>query len=126
MAIGKRMSLNEARFHILDPADRKENSIQGFAVETGEEGGIRSFKVTEAAKGLAARQGFTDQIGLITAAFYEPMGDPGARSRGANATDLGTFRKLTIKERDDVKIGKPIAVVHIRYVDPEELKNLGR
>ena len=63
--------------------------------QTGEKGDLNEFKVVDAAQSVAARQQFTDQIGIITAAFY----DPPVQSRGLG-TGLGEQREAKI---DDAK-----------------------
>ena len=71
----------------------------------------------DAQDSLAACQQFTEQIGLITAAFYTPTGT--ARAIG---TTFGEDRKKRIEEGEDIECGNLLAVVHIRYVEPEALK----
>ena len=65
---------------------------------------------------LAARRQFTDQIGLISVAFYNP-----ATSRALLGTDAGPPGKADFTERGGVNVGSLIAVVHVRLVDADEL-----
>jgi hypothetical protein len=124
---GKRVNLDEAAGWILDPAGNPFKiggypmwRVQGFETATGEEGIMRQFTVVDAEKSLAARQKFTDQLGLITAAFYQEN-----TSRGAVGTDAGTEIKVKIKQRK-AEVGNLLAVVHIRYVDASTLQDEGK
>ena len=112
--VGKRVSLDGARPWEMDP--RKAYQVPGFVTETGAKGQYRDFVVVDANVSLAARQKFTDQIGIITAAFYAPVS--GARTVG---TDLGEAHNVAIEEGVGYPVGPLLAVVHIRYVEPEAL-----
>ena len=114
--VGAPVSLAEARFWILDPESAKTHAVRGFVTETGREGKLRKFTVVDAQKSLAARQRFTEQIGMITAAFYAPAG--GSRAIG---TAAGEERVENLEEAGGVKVGNLLGVVHIRYVEPEAL-----
>ena len=114
--VGKRVNLDEAKHWELDPADGPVYAVRGFVSEVGAEGKLREFKVVDADSSLAARQKFTDQIGIITAAFYAPAG--GSRGLG---TGLGKERKEEILQAHDLKPGNLLSVVHIRYVDADAL-----
>jgi hypothetical protein len=114
---GKRVNLDEARHYVLDPAFSRIFGIRGFATETGAQGKYREFVVAAAEHTLAARRQFTDQIGLITVAFYNPAG----KSRSALGTDAGQEGTADLTERGGVNVGSLIAVVHVRLVDAEEV-----
>ncbi len=128
LAIGQRVSLADAHHYIMDPKQSKVYAVRGFATETGKDGGYLAFKIAEASKALAARQQFTDQIGLITVALYEPINNhnPASRSRGVVGTATGDFKPADIPEIADIDCGKPIAVIHIHYVDPEEFRKISQ
>ena len=125
--VGKRVNLEEARPWELDPQSRDatliENvptwAVRGFVSETGTQGKLRDFVVVDAEQSLAARQRFTDQIGLITAAFYLPKG---TRSVG---TGQGAERIENIREAANKEVGNLLAVVHLRYVDEQALPTQG-
>jgi len=120
--VGKRVNLDEARHWELDPAQGTLFAVRGFVTETGVQGKLREFLVTDADQSLAARQKFTDQIGLITAAFYTPVKpQPDPRSRGMLGTTLGNERNEQILEAERLVPGKLLSVVHIRYVDAASL-----
>jgi hypothetical protein len=76
----------------------------------------REFVFTDLANSVAARKGFGDSIGLITAAFYAEYG----RGLGVGAGEAEERKLNTV----DFKVGRLLAVVQIRYVDEEELKKL--
>jgi hypothetical protein len=114
---GKRVNLDQARHYVLDPALSRVFGVRGFTTETGAQGTFREFVVATAERSLAARRQFTDQIGLITLAFYNPKGT----SRALLGTDAGAEGKADLAERTGVDVGTLIAVVHIRLVDAQEL-----
>ena len=91
--------------------------MRGFFTSTGPDAQLLEFKVVDAQDSVAARQQFTDQIGLITAAFYEPKGGP--RRVG---TGFGNLRTEDATEAAHLEVGHLRAVVHIRYVEPEALR----
>ena len=113
-----RVNLDEAAAWRLDPSPSRIYSIPGYFEATGDQGKYRQFEVVDAEQSTAARQKFTEQIGIITAAFYAPKGQSprpaGNKSRAqkSGATEL----------YDDVEPGNLLGVVHIRYVDAEAIK----
>ncbi len=111
--VGKRVNLDEARHWILDP--KKLYAVRGFVTESVAQGSLREFQVVDADDSLAARQKFTDQIGLITAAFYEAAS--GSRAVG---TGLGREREERFEQREGTRVGNLLAVVHLRYIDADE------
>jgi hypothetical protein len=120
-----RRNINDARCWVLDP--HSENTlkihgiptwaIRGFQTKSGAQGKLREFVVVDADKSLAARQRFTDQIGIITAAFFSEKGG----TRSALGIGLGRERDEEFHRRDDVDRGNLFAVVHVRYADADEL-----
>lgn len=127
--IGKPVNLDEARHWALDPdaPGAMVNgvptfAVRGFVSETGEQGKVKLFAVSDASESLAARQKYTDNIGLITAAFYTP-GSDGA-TRAAIGTTAGREQQENLKERDDVSVGNLIASLHIRYIDEETFRKI--
>jgi uncharacterized caspase-like protein len=117
----KRVNLDEARHWELDPAISTVFAIRGFATDESAQGKLREFVVVDAEASLAARQKFSDQVGLITAAFYAPSG--GARSVG---TGFGRDRNEKYIEGQDIKPGNLLSVVHIRYVEADALDKTPR
>lgn len=116
---GQRVNLSEARHWVLDPLKRRTWAIKGFytGVGTGSDT-YREFTVVDAQKSLAARQQFSDNIGLITAAFYEREG--GQRAVG---TDAGVEREEQVGlYRKGGRVGNLIGVIHLRYVSLEALR----
>jgi uncharacterized caspase-like protein len=132
MLWGQHVNLDDARYHILDPAALKPEvkkawgntwSIGGFATETGENGKLRQFLVGTAEQSLAAKRKFTEQLGLITVAFYEAdrSGDEG-RARGHQGIIPGDEKKVKISEVVGYKPGKLRVVLNIHYVDADDPK----
>jgi hypothetical protein len=130
---GQRMNLEDARAWVLDPktALKVKNmptwDIKGFVTETGQHGKYKEFVIVDADKGLAARQQFTDSIGMITAAFYKavPKNTPEeapSSSRSAFSTDAGSEHVADLTENKDLKAGEFLSVVHIKYVDADSLR----
>jgi len=117
--VGARVNLDEARYWILDPKTSNLFAIRGFFSKLTGEGNYREFRVVDAQKSLAARQSFTDQIGLITAAFYAPK----STSRAPVGTELGDQRTDKVELMEGTACGPLVAVVNIRYVEPETLES---
>ncbi len=111
----QRVNLAEARAWQLDP--NTEFGIPGFFSQTGEHAQYREFKVVDAPRSEAARQQFTDQLGLITAAFYSAK--PKTTSRSMVGTGMGNEYHVQTGEYEDTVPGDLLAVVHIRYVEPD-------
>lgn len=118
-----RVDLPEARHWELDPnrTPRKLWGIGGFTTTVGDGHGTwRKFVVAEAAESLAVRQGYGDQVGIITAAFYAPA--PGARSIGVVA---GPEERVRMQMASGARPGNLLSVIQIRYVEPAILQKLG-
>jgi len=85
--LGQHGSLADATHTVLDPATlagaRKVWGVRGFATQTGEHGRVRQFVVNTAAESLAARRKYTQDMGLITAAFYDPNDRGSLRHAGS-------------------------------------------
>ena len=120
---GQHVSLDKARAWVLDPKDKNLKggpprwTIAGFAIKTGDQGIKKEFVIVDAQQSLAAQQSFTDEIGLITAVFYKPLGE----ARGNLGILPGNNVAANIGVRRGVTPGNQIGVVHIRYVDAKAL-----
>jgi hypothetical protein len=125
--VAPRVNLSQARHWVLDPNppnSQRRNvwGINGFVTETGVQGKLREFKVVDAESSVAARKSFTDQIGLITAAFYRReiprtyAGSSIGSARPGAGTGFGEERQADLRERTDVRPGDLWAVINIRYV----------
>jgi uncharacterized caspase-like protein len=114
--VAQRVNLAAARPWVLDPARGSVNAIRGFVTETGVNGKLRDFIVVDGQQSLAGRRQFTEQIGIITAAFYAPAG--GSRRIG---TAAGDERREDLKERAGFTPGNLLGAVQIRYAEPSEL-----
>ncbi len=88
--------------------------VKGFVKETGAQGKTGLFTFTDVENSLAGRQGFTEGIGLITAAFYKPDG-PG-RSIGVIA---GREIIEDLTPRKGINPGNLIGVYNLRYVEAQ-------
>ena len=125
---GQHVNLDEARAWVLDPNARELRggppvwTIKGFATATGADGKMRQFEIVDADKSLAARQQFTESIGLITVAFYHAA----SGSRGALGTQAGAEVNVDLTERAGLKIGELLGVAHLRYVDADALNTAGQ
>jgi hypothetical protein len=113
-----RVNLNDARPWVLDPAQATVFAVRGFVTETEAAGKLRQFTVVDGSESLAARREFTDQLGIVTAAFYAP----GSSSRGPLGVQAGRERTEDLTEREGVTPGQLPAVVHLRYSDAETLQ----
>ncbi len=130
----QRVSLDEARAWRLEP--RQAYWIQGFYHRSGQSDEGKAdyewdtFKVVAPPESLAYQQGYTEQIGLITAMFCEvPEHEPpGARTRalGNVGTGAGKKRQGKIEEYQPTSVGRLLAVFNIHYVEPEVLERLQR
>ena len=125
---GAHVDLSEARAWVLDPYGPELKggaavwNVPGFATTTGTNGKIREFLISDAENSLAARQKYTDEIGLITAAFYY-AGDGSRGGSGALGTQAGDEVSMDLTEYAGIKVGNLRGVVHIRYVDAEALRS---
>ena len=121
--VGKRVNLQEARHWILDPSTlrtpRKVWAVRGFVSKTGEQGEVRKFTVVDADKSLAARQKFTDNIGLITIALYENQAARNVGIGSAIGTDAGQAIRQDIAVVSGTKCGNLIAALNIKYIDAD-------
>jgi uncharacterized caspase-like protein len=118
--IAKRVNLDEARAWVLDPKESRKFVVKGFVSQTGKQGRLRKFVVVDGQQSLAARQEFTEQLGLITVAFYKPASEArataGATLGSALGTGAGEEIDADMTERK-MKVGEFIGVVHLRYAD---------
>jgi hypothetical protein len=119
---GQYVNLDEARAWELDPQVSRVYAVRGFVTEADVKGRLKEFTVVDASASLAAeRQQFTEQVGVITAAFYAPAG--GERGVG---TAAGRERDERIERGRGYDVGNLLAVVHIRYVDADSAQLAGR
>ena len=130
MIIAPRVSLENARPWVLettvtDGFKVPTVAVPGFCVEEGERGKFRKFTVVEASQSVAGRQNYTDQLGLITLAFYSLKG--AGPSRGNQGTAMGVEEiKRILKAEPNLIMGKFEASVNIRYVDADSPELAGR
>jgi hypothetical protein len=111
----QRVNLAEARYWRLDP--NGVFGIRGFFSRLGDDGKFNEFTVTDAPNSLSERESFSDQLGIITAAFYTPKGG----SRGL-MTEPGKEQRQKLRMYKDMEVGNLLAVINIHYVEPEALQ----
>ncbi len=121
LTMAPRVNLAMARAWYLDPAEQDSKGkvkparycIRGFYKKTGNDDAYREFVVTDAPESAASRKGYTEQIGLITAALYSPT------SPKAIGTEFGKEYKQHLKYYKGNKVpGDLIGVLHVRYDEP--------
>jgi hypothetical protein len=126
----QRVSLDDARAWWLGarPAGKAAAlyAVRGFFKEIGRFDRYNSFTVVDVPESEAARQGFTEQIGVISAAFYEPISKDATRGDGP---DVGTGRGAEGRDRVDEYQGDKVpgtqrAVIHIRYLSRRGLQDI--
>jgi hypothetical protein len=134
-AVAPRVSLESARYWLLPP--RFNGVIPGFFESVGDKGGTNpaigyDFRVTTAPQSEAAQKGFTDQIGLITVAYYSTKKAPPPPANETEGQKSGRFRSMrnsgslgtelgnqfeTRLERADYEIDQLLGIVHIHYAE---------
>ena len=121
MIIAPRVSLENARPWVLDtdvPPGFKvpTYTVPGFCINEEDKLTFRNFTVVEASQSVAGRLNYTDQLGMITLAFYGLKGG----ARGAVGTKMGVEQiKKLAKADPNLVMGTMQAVVNIRYVDAD-------
>ncbi|MCA9068549.1 MAG: hypothetical protein KDA84_06485, partial [Planctomycetaceae bacterium] len=113
----KRSLLDDGRLWVLEQGENYK--IDGYYVPLADPtpGGKNykhiPFKIVDVDKSVAARESFTDQIGLISFAFFENAG------RGVAFGEDG--QNITEEKLKPVSFlrGRCLAVFHIRYVEAE-------
>jgi uncharacterized caspase-like protein len=125
-AVAKRVNLDEARYWVLDPKVATRFAIRGFVTDTGPQGRLRKFVIVDGEESVAARQEFTEQLGLITVAFYDA--EPVFRGAGAMlgsaapGTGFGEEVREDLSVNQEYQIGQLRAALSIRYASPEAIE----
>jgi hypothetical protein len=92
-------------------------SVNGFFSQVGDNAKYNEFRVVDAQDSQAARIGFADQAGLITAAFYQPVPKTTQTGERSLGTALGDeYQTQTEMYKGNEIPGPLLAVIHIRYV----------
>jgi hypothetical protein len=117
-----RVNLESARYWLLPP--ESTSLIPGFFEKVGSNAVGREFRVTDAPNALAVQKDFTEQIGMITAAYYSTkQAKPvvrGARSLGTSlGTEAGESFNTSVKVRNDLEIDQLLGIIQIRYAEEE-------
>ncbi len=121
-AAAQPVNLAEAQAWWLDPPSGNQKSqvyeVRGVFSQVGQDAKYNAFRVVDAPESQAARLGFADQAGLITAAFYRAIPKPAGGGRGGLGTALGDeYQTQTDRYTGDRIPGPLQAVIHLRYVD---------
>ncbi|MCA9153790.1 MAG: caspase family protein [Planctomycetales bacterium] len=91
--------------------------VRGYVRQTGPKGEVDRFRVVSASSSLASQRKFTDQIGIVTAAFYEPN----VRDKGADSLRLGIAPGTTIDESlpvwQPIQVSREICFLSLHYLD---------
>ncbi len=117
----------EALGWVLRP--QTTHGLEGFYSGRGEEATVQRFVFVSPPLGMAARLGFGENIGQITAIFYEERGI--ARGRREELKDGGIVIGGKDEERTHLpppqpfRRGRVLATVTIRYVHEDSLKEGG-
>lgn len=112
-AWGQRVNLDSARHWVI--YGNTTPAVLGFVTQAELNGELREFQVADVSDSLAAQQNYTDQIGLVTAAFYKPVSDNSqARAIGVRAGDA---RKQRFEVSKGIGPGNLFGVVNIHYVE---------
>ena len=99
----------------------KKYAIPGFFLKTGQNAIYDEFKVVDAAHALASESGYTDQVGLITVAFYDLKKKPSEPPepdgvKGEQGVTRGRrYHTKTDSYEGPYEPGRLRAVVHIHY-----------
>jgi len=115
--LAPRVRLCEARAWHMSPGC--DGPIPGYICGTKDEDrDYRQFQVVDAPASLAARSGYTEDVGIISAAFYAPTTDRGGEFLGTKPGDLVKTDEFE-RYKGKYKPGKLLGVVHIHYVGEE-------
>ena len=120
--LAPRVPLEEARSWVATKGSNAVHTVAGFVDANGKNDTMRRFQIVDADESAAARKNYTEQIGLITVAFYKAV-SPSQASRGRIGTGMGNVERVRVEYYTDNKVpGDLIAVYNIRYMTPEMLK----
>ena len=125
LVVAPRVSLEEARPWVVTKKDSgKKFVVRGFYNVDNKTDTLRRFQVVDADESVAARKNYTEQIGLITVAFYKgKLGTPTLQSRGSIGAGMGSVENTQVTRYAGDKIpGDMIAVYNIRYMTSEMLR----
>jgi len=127
LVVAPRVYLEEARPWVVPKKDSgKQFAVSGFYNVDGKTDTLRRFQVVDADESAAARKNYTEQIGLITVAFYKGKpGTPTPSSRGSVGTGMGNVEQTKVERYTGDNVpGDMVVVYNIRYMTPEALKQI--
>ena len=115
-------SIDSARSLFLRPLERTRSyKLRGFITdirENEEQGIFRRFQVVRADQSEAWQQGFTEEVGIITAGIFQPVRrDARAMSKAPRVgTSLGETGTQVMKVyQGEFAPGPCLGVIHLRY-----------
>lgn len=116
----KRERLGKAWSWVL--AAKSSMTVEGWSVPTSDASQpgktvdfrVKRFQIVDVPDSVAGRQGFTDELGTITVAFFAE----GARAVG---TGEGPEEKRQFRTTN-FRLGALLGVVHLYYIDAKELE----
>jgi len=129
LVVAPRVALEDARAWFVNAG--KTVAFLGFYDANGKSDSLRRFRIVDADKSVAARKNYTEQIGLITIAFYQSL--PPSRASGSDdfkglaevATGEGQSEEVVVKTYRGGNVpGEMLAVFNIRYMTPQTLETL--
>lgn len=119
--IGKRVNLADAHCWVLDPKKQRTWGIKGFyhkPLSAGPLTPYNEFVVSSAHTQIAERTAFSDELGIITAAFYR--GKKQGVRLGPVQTLAGEERQEKVKRyRGNLTAGDLIGVINLHYFSPD-------
>lgn len=121
-----RVSLDEARTWVFDPATSKPKVpfvFPGFYDVNGKADTMRRFQIVDADDSVAARKKYTDQVGLITIAFFKAVPKETRGSGGIGTGMSSTTERVKVTQYDGNMVPSDLDVLYnIRYMTPEAMK----
>ena len=122
--VAPRVSLEEARSFVRLPKVRYV-PISGFIDAKGAADTVQRFRIVDADQSVAARKGYTDQIGLITIGIFRAEKVEKEGTMRNIGTGMGSKEAVTVRQYNgDFVAGEMIAAFNIRYLTPEMLDTI--
>lgn len=118
------VALEDARAWVIRKNTPQFRAIQGFYNVQEKTDTVRLFEIVDADQSVAARRNYTDQVGLITVAFYRAASSSSPTHRGVG-TGAGEARSTVVtRYKGDHRPGDMVALYSIRYVTPQRLREI--
>lgn len=112
-----REHLADAQAYYLTP-ENDRFAIEGFLTELGDKKGkLKYFMLGDVSESYANRRKYTEQLGIISVAFYEAV--PSKRGGGVGIVDGGDG-ETEIEYLKGFRPGNLLSVLHLRYYDASD------